>query len=162
MLDVLAKIEPRLPELLADAGGWSSLDVDYHPPRVERLYRSVGAYRVNLHCIHPCQPGTALFHPHPWPSAMRVLQGRYEMAVGYGPGDKVPEIAATFIVEGSMRYEMIAPDAWHWVRPIDGLVWTVMVTGAPWGRSGPIPTRSLSPLPAARITEMIARFGSLL
>ena len=45
--------------------------------------------RIYLHRIYPCAPGEALFHPHLWPSAMRILSGEYEMAVGYGAG-RVP------------------------------------------------------------------------
>ena len=86
MLDVLEAVEQKLPELLRDEAGWNSLFIDYHPPTVERLWRTWGEYRVSLHRIHPCERGTALFHPHPWPSAMRILSGEYEMAVGYGSG----------------------------------------------------------------------------
>ena len=54
MLNVLHEIERALPELLRDPRAlteWRSLDVDYEPPRVERVYRDVGAHRVSLHVI---------------------------------------------------------------------------------------------------------------
>ena len=73
VLDTLAAVERGLPALLRDEGAWKSLLVDYHPPTVERLWRPWGAGRVYLHRIHPCARAEALFHPHPWPSAMRVL-----------------------------------------------------------------------------------------
>ena len=41
MLELLAEVEAQLPALLSDAAGWRSLDIDYHPPRVERLYLSL-------------------------------------------------------------------------------------------------------------------------
>ena len=72
MLDVLTQVERALPALLQDESVWQSLYVDYHPPMVERLWTRWGEYRVFLHRIHPCERGQALFHPHPWPSAMRV------------------------------------------------------------------------------------------
>ena len=86
MLDVLAAVEQALPQLLQDENAWHSLYIDYQLPTVERLWRPWHEYRISLHRIHPCAPGEALFHPHPWPSAMHVLAGAYEMAVGYGQG----------------------------------------------------------------------------
>lgn len=160
MLSVLAEVERHLPELLSEREAWSSLDVDYHPPRVERLYRAWGDYRINLHCIHPCEEGAALFHPHPWPSAMWVISGCYEMAIGLGPGEQPPPVAARLIAVAPMRYEMTHEDGWHWVRPIGGLVWTLMVSGRPWNRRGPDPKRALPRLEEARVREMLAHIRS--
>jgi hypothetical protein len=78
MLDVLAQLEQALPAMLRDESIWHSLYVDYHPPTVERLWAPWRDYRAFLHRIHPCAREQALFHPHPWPSAMRVLEGEYE------------------------------------------------------------------------------------
>lgn len=94
MLDVLAQLEQDLPEMLKDESIWRSLYVDYHPPTVERLWTPWREYRAFLHRIHPCDRQQALFHPHPWPSAMRVLEGAYEMAVGFGAGMAEPPVAA--------------------------------------------------------------------
>jgi len=146
MLDVLEKLERSLPELLMDDKGWAGLYIDYHPPTVERLWRRWGEYRVSLHRILPCGPGEALFHAHPWPSAMRILAGEYEMAVGYGPGENAPPFAARMIARGDFRYEMTDPDAWHYVRPINGPTWSVMVTGKPWDRPSPHASKPLEPL----------------
>src|SRR5205823_428108 len=96
MLDILHAAEKELPRLLASDDGWQSLRVDYHPPFVDRVFRdwsppgaAEGArYRISLHRIHPCAPAEALFHPHPWPSAMRIHSGTYEMGVGHGAGDR--------------------------------------------------------------------------
>src|SRR5206468_11967261 len=129
MLDILARVEETLPALLQDGGCWQSLYVDYHPPMVERLWTRWGEYRVFLHRIFPCGPGEALFHPHPWPSAMRVLAGEYEMAVGYGPGEAPPPVAALILARGDFRYQMTEPDAWHYVRPLGAPTLSVMVTG---------------------------------
>jgi hypothetical protein len=64
--------------------------VNYHHPRVERLWTQVGDSRLMLHVIHPCNSSEALYHPYPWPSAMHVLSGRYETAyaIRYKPSDK--------------------------------------------------------------------------
>jgi len=158
MLDVLLRIETELPSLLLDEAGWRSLDINYHPPRVERLWRSWNAFRVSLHRIHPCDPEDALFHPHPWPSAMRVLDGVYEMAIGYGSGSTPPPVAARIITRGDLRYEMTDIDSWHYVRPIERPAMTIMVTGRPWDRdaAGAEPTAPLSPLSETTRAEMLA------
>ena len=76
-LSLLREIEAKLPELLNPLSDehWQSLDVDYHPPRVERVFLPYGDLRICLHRIHPANSAEILFHPHPWPSAMKVLQG---------------------------------------------------------------------------------------
>lgn len=137
MLDILYAVEKELPVLLQDENAWKSLYVDYHPPTVERLWLPWSEYRINLHRIHPCERDEALFHPHPWPSAMRVLSGEYEMAVGYGQGETQPPIAALMIASGDFRYEMTEPDAWHYVRPLREPTMSLMVTGKPWDRPSP-------------------------
>ena len=158
MLDVLARVEAELPTLLVDEAKWNSLDINYHPPRVERLWRSWGEYRISLHRIHPCDPKDALFHPHPWPSAMRVLDGVYEMAIGYGAGSTPPPAAARIITRGDLRYEMTDIDGWHYVRPIERPAMTIMVTGKPWARdaAGAEPSEPLAPLSLAARAHMLA------
>jgi hypothetical protein len=163
VLDVLARLEIALPDLLADEASWKSLDINYHPPRVERLWRSWGEFRVSLHRIHPCAIEDALFHPHPWPSAMRVLDGTYEMAIGYGSGSTPPPIAVRIVSTGDLRYEMTDVDAWHYVRPIGRPAMTIMVTGTPWQRDavGAEPQSPLSPLSDDARADLLARFRAL-
>lgn len=158
MLEVLERVELALPQLLASEEGWRTLLIDYHPPVVERVFRQWGDFRISLHCIHPCAPSEALFHPHPWPSAMRILSGTYEMAVGYGAGDEPPPHAAKIIARGDLAYEMTDPNAWHYVRPIGDVAMTLMVTGPPWQRSAPGPTSPLGPLTPARAEEIKSFF----
>ncbi len=158
MLDILARLETELPALLLEAGRWHSLDINYHPPFVERLWLQWGEYRVSLHRIHPCEPSEALFHPHPWPSAMRILEGTYEMAIGFGSGAEVPPLASRIIASGEFRYEMTHRDSWHYVRPIGTPAMTIMVTGKPWGRQAPESSEPLHPLDHARRSELLAWF----
>ena len=158
MLDVLARTEQELPQLLSEPG-WHSLDIDYHPPRVERIWRQRGDYRISLHRIHTCAAEQALFHPHPWPSAMRVLAGKYEMAVGYGAGLIAPPIAARLIADSGLVYEMTDPDAWHYVRPLSEHALTVMVTGRPWDRVAPeAPSGPLKPLGVDHFADLMRAF----
>jgi hypothetical protein len=158
MLEVLAAAEKELPRLLLDELAWTGLFIDDHPPTVERLWAPWGDGRVFLHRIFPCAPGEALFHPHPWPSAMLVLAGEYEMAVGYGKGDESPPVAALMIAKGDFRYEMTDPDAWHYVRPLAGPTLSVMVTGKPWGRTAPRRTTPLVALTEEQRAELFALF----
>lgn len=138
MLKALYRVEDQLPLLLKDGiESWQSLDIDYEPPRVERLWRQVGDVRVNLHRIHPCVQ--ALYHPHPWPSAVRVLCGKYEMGVAESDrllafshlveGDR--EVAKVILTEGA-AYEMVNPTGWHYVMPIGQPSLSLMVTAKPW------------------------------
>ncbi|TSC82729.1 MAG: Uncharacterized protein G01um101420_87 [Parcubacteria group bacterium Gr01-1014_20] len=161
MLEVLHQVERDLPQLLEDKEWWNSLDVDYHPPRVERLWRQHGEYRIYLHRIHPCKPGEALFHPHPWPSAMKVLRGgNYEMAVGFGSGETPPPVAASMILGPGSEYEMTHPDSWHYVRPIDEPAITLMIAGKPWNRISPKSDGPLKPLPDYQKNDLLFTFKS--
>jgi hypothetical protein len=145
------------PNLLDDADGWNTLDVNYEPPHVERLWRYFHGGRLMLHRIHPCEK--ALYHPHPWPSAMRVIHGSYEMAIGYHvgmPGEnqhhpgqhpEPPSYAALLTLTKGSTYEMIRPGAWHYVRPLDSTSFSVMVTGPKWPRVwSPKADHKLNPL----------------
>ena len=161
MLDVLARLEQALPAMLRDESIWHSLYVDYHPPTVERLWTPWRAYRAFLHRIHPCARQQALFHPHPWPSAMRVLEGEYEMAVGFGPGMDEPPVAALMVSRGDFRYEMTHPDSWHYVRPLGRPTLSLMVTGKPWDREAPRSTTPLRRLQPEQVAELLRSFRSL-
>ena len=166
MLEALARAEAELPTLLQDKAGWNSLDVDYEPPRVERLWRTLSLtgqlpferpYRLYLHRIHPCSK--ALYHPHPWPSAIRIVNGGYEMGVGYGSGQEPPPIAARMHLVSGSSYEMEDIDGWHYVLPsVPNL--SIMVTGHPWERwaPGPDPSVKLGPLTEMAIEELLADF----
>jgi len=146
MLDALHAIEARLPELLRDEAGWTGLYVDYHPPVVERLWRQVDGVRVYLHRILPCAPDDALFHPHPWPSAMRLIEGTYEMAIGYGSGTEAPPRAALLMLTAGSEYEMTDPNSWHYVRPVSAPTMSLMVSGPPWDRPTIAVGKTLDPL----------------
>ena len=137
LIEKLQQLERvKLYELLCDASIWKSVDIDYHPPHVERLWCQLGKYRLYLHLIHKCEREEALFHPHPWPSAIHVIDGQYEMGIGFGAGIEKPEIFSTIISQGSMYYEMPHRDGWHYVRPLE-VCGSIMLTGEPWDREMP-------------------------
>jgi hypothetical protein len=135
MIKKLIEIEALLPALLEDPLGWQSLLIDYETPHVWRLWRQFDTdTRLFLHKIFPCD--VALLHPHPWPSAVRVFTPGsviYETAVGRGvPEATAPPTPATFMLKDGSAYEMVDPFGWHYVRPIGGPIYSVMVTGKPY------------------------------
>ncbi len=137
-LELLVEAERALPLLLQGAWRWKSMLVTYEHPHVERIYSDIdvgaGPMRVMLHKVLEVPEGaTPLWHPHPWPSAVRVLEagrGRvYEMDIGRGPSN---DFAAVMRSSGELRYAMVDPAAWHYVRPIGGPSYSVMVVGPPF------------------------------
>lgn len=162
MLNILPIIEKKLPELLANRNIWKSVFVDYHEPFVERLWTNIEYegvnYRIYLHRILPCDIGQCLFHPHPWPSVMKILSGQYKMHVGYGKGMNEPEIAATLILPNNTVYEMINPDAWHAVSPIKEASYSLMITGEPWERQSHKSTKTLNKLSEQQENEILQFF----
>jgi hypothetical protein len=148
MLETLHNALEQLPSLLAKAEDWNDVLVDYHPPIVERVWLQFGENRIYLHCIHPCSPEESLFHPHPWPSAMRVCSGRYEMGLGYyrppkltinrpSKGERTTYgeanvVLSTLVLNEGSEYEMVDPSAWHYVRPLGTTAYSIMVTGKPF------------------------------
>lgn len=157
MLNLLDLVLAELPDLLASPDDWRGMRIAYHPPQVDRAWRPWRDCRLSIHRIHPCAPGTALLHPHPWPSAMRVLAGRYAMVLGYGAGLATPPIAAEFVLPAGATYTMTDPDTWHDVRPLDAPVLTVMLSGPPWGRAMPVePGGPQPPLTSEELAVLLA------
>jgi len=166
MLDLLIKARDESIPLLDDPDAWESLHIDYLPPLVERLWRPWSHdgkdYRLNLHCIYPCEE--PFFHPHPWPSAITTVRGWQEMAVGYGAGTTPPPIAATLRMGPGSAYEMLDFDGWHYVKVVSRVpMLSLMLTGAPWNRAMPAtPKSQLRPLDDLRKAELLGEFKDLL
>tara|TARA_B100000614_G_scaffold262909_1_gene300493 strand:+ start:69406 stop:69915 length:510 start_codon:yes stop_codon:yes gene_type:complete len=161
MLSVLAELEDEtLPRLLMDPN-WSSLDINHENPRVERVWRQWGDYRICLHRIHQCAEDEAHFHPHPWPSAMRIISGHYEMGIGYSETDQPPPCAAVVRGSDGMTYEMTDPNGWHYVRPLSREVISLMITGKRWGRTDLLKPQGLKPLSEDRLHEIIDIFARI-
>jgi hypothetical protein len=159
--DLLRKVESdHLPGWLYQPEKWNSVYVDYEPPFVERLWLQLDdEHRLFLHHIAPCREQQALWHPHPWPSIVKVMQGSgYEHGVGYdGTGEGKAPVAMTQVVHGSMTYEMLSPHVWHYVRPL-WPSWSIMIIGKPFESPSPgyvRPTKALSPLAEGRKSYML-------
>lgn len=161
MLNYLYEVEKKLSTWLKEPiESWNSLFVDYHDPYVERVWRQDGDNRVYLHRIHRCLPGKApLFHPHPWPSAMKILKNDYVMEVGYGSGITPPDLCMKLIMTDGSYYEMNHFDGWHSVAPIEEYSYSLMVTGKPWEREIPMGlTKKLEPLSSQNKIQILNFF----
>ncbi len=166
MLEVLARAERALAgprNLLDDPDGWDTLDVNYVPPRVERLWRDFEDGRVYLHRIHPCEK--AFYHSHPWPSAIKILSGGYEMGLGYAPPARGPAKPVTIRLPEGASYEMIHPAGWHYVRPIGAVNYSIMVSGPVWPLPRRVPkppaeSRKFGPLNADEKASILETFRS--
>lgn len=157
----------ELADLWAAEAAWSSLSITYELPHVDRLWATLApavgrpALRVLLHRIHPCEPGKALWHSHPWPSAVKLIAGTYEHASGFMDRNGLHTTARALLSPES-SYEITDPLSWHYVRPIDEPVYTVMITGKPWPKNtAPKPLPQL-PLTPEQIEELRGDFGDLL
>jgi hypothetical protein len=153
MIDYLKAVEARLPKLLQNLDNWQSKLVVYEKPMVERLWMQDGENRIYLHRIHQCSAEDAYFHTHPWPSAIRIIKGQYEMKLGIND-----TIASTLFMAPKSIYEMLDPNAAHSVRPITDTVLSLMVTGPVFEST----EKAVSPpnveLPANMIKSLIGDF----
>lgn len=139
---------------------WNAIDIDFHPPHIERLWQSWrDEYRLNLHFIHHCVSHTALYHPHAWPAAIRVVKGRYGMVTGYGAGDIPPPYSFSFVLPKGAYYEMVDPDAWHAEYPFSATALTVSLSGKPWPRKAPKSPHPLSGIKIERRVEILKMFA---
>lgn len=147
MKNILSHVEQELVYLLANDNNWKSVYVDYHKPFVKRLYTNFmyqgHNYRIYLHQIESCDINEALFHPHPWPSIMKLLSGSYNMFVGYGEGLQSPPVAVKLELPTDTIYEMSEINAWHAVAPILDNSFSLMITGEPWQRESHKSTKTL-------------------
>lgn len=141
-------VDNDLRDLLRQPFLWKSKKIRYETPHVDRVWMQLDdTTRLFVHRIHPCE--VALSHPHPWPSAVLLLSGSYEMGIAHGhpQGDPffpgaVPPLAAIVDVHAPSGYEMTHPWGWHYVKPRE-VVYSVMLTGRPFPKfDGYIPVGS--------------------
>lgn len=171
MLSYLNNVWGRLPKLLEL--DWNSLNIDYHPPLVERLWiddPDGRNCRIYLHRIHPCDRGASLRHVHPWPSAIRIVEGMQEVVSGVvtdpPAGKDRYGVGARFVLEPGSAYEMTKQAQWHSVRSIDSPALSLMVSGAVWPPDPSIDSQpqpyGLKPLPSDVAAEIKTRFEGIM
>ncbi len=164
MLKILAEIEKELFELLnkkAAEGQVKTMYIDYHKPFVKRIWFQHGEYRVYLHKIEACDsPEEALYHPHPWESAVKIVSGDYIMGVGHSETDEAPVTDCRLILKEGTKYEMNEPHAWHYVSPQHEGCYSLMVTGKRIDRKMPLePKKQFRILNGPEIMEILEKFA---
>ena len=158
-LNLLAEVENELPERVAK-GVFRSMHVTYAKPYVERLFYSRGEHRVFLHRIDGCMPEEALWHSHPWPSLIKVLDtegGLYRHSVGDRNSIFSSQVGIASVLR-PITYTMLEPKAFHSVST-DKSSWSVMITGPRWSR--PEPSKHQAVISQTRVQELLARWRLL-
>lgn len=160
MINTLLHVEKLLPELL-QISKLNSMYIDYHKPFVRRIWFQYGVYRVYLHCIEPCNESSeALYHPHPWKSAIRIIDGKYEMGIGHSATNEAPKTDCKLELPIHTMYEMTEPDSWHYVNPIGLPVYSLMVTGERNGRTMPLePKKEFRKLTEKECINILIQFS---
>ena len=132
-IEILKSLEPEIISMLLMPELWKSLDVDYFPPRVERLYTTIREYRIYLHVIHETE-SECLYHKHRWAGVFKQVSGEYEMGITYSQDEitseeahNMPDLAKFRITKGSY-YEMTQTDCMHYVKPVTPISYSIMVT----------------------------------
>lgn len=154
--ELLTEVELELPDKIW-SGKLRSMHITYAKPFVERLFYTRGEHRVFLHRIESCRRADALWHPHPWPSIVKVIDtegGLYTHSVGTRDGPfSIQSSVAT--PKNPIVYAMLEPRGFHSVCT-DLVSWSVMITGPRWGP--PDNARHQSVIAHFRMVELLARW----
>ena len=134
-IEHLKEAELHLPMLLREPELWNTLDVDYYPPRVERLWTQYdNDHRLYIHLIHPTNE-PCLFHKHRWPASFKMIDGSYEMGITHCIDEidseeayKLPTMAK-FILNTGSYYQMTETNTLHYVKPLGGISTSLMLAG---------------------------------
>lgn len=168
MLDELKQALKDLPSLLSKLENWDSLIVNRRKPYTYRVFTQLpNGLRLCLHKFDPCHDHEAFSHPHPWPGAFVILEGRYKMQVGYSTERlSQPMQVTTLILPRFSMYEIISPLTWHSVIPLE-TTYTVMVNGEPWPADvahkdvRTTKGKDLDKMPEDELIEHLAKFQHL-
>ena len=174
MIELLKIIESNI-EYILTKKELKSLDIDYYSPRVERLYLDLpDNRRLFFHVIHKTQDDfNNLYHPHPWPSCMHVLEGKYEMGLSYSENpehyietennknynDIIKNEICKIEVNSGMYYEMLNRNGWHYVKSLSDISYSVMLIDKPWYKGNKAPYQ-LKELSKDRVEEIKNKFLS--
>lgn len=136
MLDRLQSLisDGTILNLLNDRANWDSLIVNRRKPYTYRVFTHLDDHRICLHKFDPCDTHESFYHPHPWPGAFAILEGKYKMKVGRSSDRTRPpkDVITTIMTKGSI-YEIVEPLTWHSVIPLE-TSYTIMLNGQPWDK----------------------------
>ena len=68
-----------------DPSRWGSIVINKRAPHTYRAFLQYDDARICLHRFDACEQQDAFPHPHPWPSSMLILSGKYDMVVAHTP-----------------------------------------------------------------------------
>jgi hypothetical protein len=140
----LGDIRPLLPQLL-EKEEWLGRRAINNNPIIDRIYCTVDGIRVCLHMMYPCATYETMWHSHGWPSHIELVSGKQQ--VGFALDDKeyhkkgitivptptaginCPDIDEVMILSRRQGYSMPVNKAWHYVRPLEGPSFSIMVNG---------------------------------
>lgn len=134
MLDKLLNLitDGKIKTLLYDRGNWASLIVNKRKPYTYRVFTRFDDFRICLHKFDVCDTHESFFHPHPWPGAFVILEGKYKMKVGRSSDrTRPPKDVMTVILGKKSSYEIVEPLTWHSVIPLE-TSYSIMLNGLPW------------------------------
>lgn len=146
MIEQLKKAIEIIPHLLSTPEVWQSLIINRRKPHTYRAFLfpekfssapELDGTRICLHRFEPCEEKDAFLHPHPWPSAMLILSGRYRMRIGASETNQIgnkPIIVLDEILSAGCVYSMTEPRGWHAVQPLT-TCYSIMINGQPWAPS---------------------------
>lgn len=142
MLELLYKVEDSLIELLyKNVDSIKTMYIDYHKPYVSRIWfiDKENDCRVFIHKIEPCNESSeALYHPHKWDSAVRIISGEYEMGVGHSETDEIPKTDCVLVLGAGACYCMPEKDGWHYVSPKVPTITIMVIPNKLNGRKMPV------------------------
>lgn len=162
MIDQLRTAAEFALQHIDDASRWGSLVIDRRQPHTWRVFAPFGELRICLHRFAPCEAGESFAHPHPWPSAMLVLSGVYQMSVAHSAdlrSDETSPVLDVVLGPGS-QYAMTEPGTWHQVVPRTEC-FSLMINGPRWEQPHRrAPTTSGKGLTEMSATELGSHLGT--
>jgi hypothetical protein len=132
--ECLNKLCNDLPNLLKDKNKWKSLNICMFEPVIHRIYINLdNGCSLFLHRIFPCLNSQPLMHSHSWPFVVHVIEGGYNMSIGFSTvRDSPPQPIFKSTVKPGDTYEMLSPDIWHTTHAINTDSYSIMLVGPRW------------------------------
>ena len=121
---------------LQDPNVWNGYFLDYCKPHMVRLFRQIDSENyLYLHKLMLCEERDVYPHLHKWPCAVAILDGIYEMSMGYVDDEGNNKMLSKHIVNTSDIYEITNPDALHGIRPVNTSSISAMLRGPEFDKS---------------------------
>ena len=125
-----------LPALLKDKSKWQSLKICKFEPVIHRLFMQLeDGCTLILHKIFHCEESKPFMHSHSWPFAVRIIDGGYDMSVGFSYSRHcAPKPIYKTTVKSGDTYEMLSPNIWHTtdVHKNNKCSYSIMIIGPRW------------------------------